>query len=71
VHARGARLQTIAGSPPDLANLPAGCAFAERCAFAEAGCRQNTPESVRLSASHQVRCLRSEATLHALTPQPR
>jgi oligopeptide/dipeptide ABC transporter ATP-binding protein len=28
---KGQRLQTIPGAPPDLANLPPGCAFAERC----------------------------------------
>ena len=28
---RGIRLEAIAGSPPDLSDLPAGCAFAARC----------------------------------------
>jgi peptide/nickel transport system ATP-binding protein len=60
--ARGTRLLTIAGSPPDLANLPAGCAFSERCTFAEDACRQGVPPAVQLAADHAVRCLRTDAT---------
>jgi oligopeptide transport system ATP-binding protein len=33
-----ARLQTIAGQPPDLSRLPAGCAFAPRCPQAHTAC---------------------------------
>jgi peptide/nickel transport system ATP-binding protein len=61
--AKGARLDTIAGSPPDLANLPAGCAFAERCSFAQAACRNSEPVPVTLAADHRARCLRTDATL--------
>jgi len=61
--AKGARLDTIAGSPPDLANLPAGCAFAERCSFAQAACRSSEPAPVTLAADHRARCLRTDATL--------
>jgi peptide/nickel transport system ATP-binding protein len=68
---RGARLRTIGGSPPDLSNLPPGCAFAERCAFAETACQQTQPPVVRISAIHQTRCLRTEATLQALTEESR
>ena len=32
------RLEPIAGQPPDLAGLPPGCPFAERCRFASADC---------------------------------
>lgn len=60
--ARGARLETIGGSPPDLANLPAGCAFAERCSLAQQACLITQPEPVRLAADHAARCLRTEAT---------
>jgi peptide/nickel transport system ATP-binding protein len=63
--ARGTRLKTIAGSPPDLANLPAGCAFAERCGYAQEACRLAPPEPVVLAADHVVRCLRTEATRDA------
>jgi peptide/nickel transport system ATP-binding protein len=59
---RGARLKTIGGSPPDLADLPPGCAFAARCAFAQAECGRIQPEPVALSSDHQARCLRTDVT---------
>jgi peptide/nickel transport system ATP-binding protein len=59
---KGVRLETIAGSPPDLANLPAGCAFAERCRFAAETCRQQEPALVTLEPDHDARCLRTDAT---------
>jgi peptide/nickel transport system ATP-binding protein len=69
--ARGARLQTIQGSPPDLAALPPGCAFAERCAFAQDACRATQPPAVTLAADHLARCLRTEATAVAVVdPAP-
>ena len=55
---KGERLETIAGAPPDLANLPAGCAFAERCARADDACRATEPAPVRLAADHLARCIR-------------
>ncbi|MAF65204.1 MAG: peptide ABC transporter ATP-binding protein [Planctomycetes bacterium] len=36
-------LASIAGQPPDLAELPPGCAFAPRCPLAEEACRSGTP----------------------------
>jgi peptide/nickel transport system ATP-binding protein len=57
--ARGTRLQTIPGAPPDLTALPAGCAFAERCGLADARCRQTRPDVVRAATGHAVRCLRA------------
>ena len=61
--AQGARLQTIGGAPPDLAALPPGCAFAERCGHAADRCRQTRPDLVMLTPDHGARCLRTEATL--------
>ena len=60
--AKGARLETIAGAPPDLSALPPGCAFAERCAYAADACRRNSPEVVMLAKDHGARCLRTDAT---------
>lgn len=57
---KGQRLQTIPGSPPDLANLPPGCAFAERCAHAAADCRSRQPPQQTLGPAHTVRCLRAQ-----------
>jgi len=40
---RGAPLVQIPGMPPSLAALPPGCAFAPRCARADAACRTEPP----------------------------
>ena len=63
--AQGARLETIGGAPPDLAALPAGCAFAERCAYAIDTCRQTRPDLMMLAPDHGARCLRLDATAAA------
>jgi peptide/nickel transport system ATP-binding protein len=62
--ARGTRLTTIAGSVPDLVDLPAGCAFADRCPDAVEACRSHAPEVLTIApqlpsdTAHQVRCPR-------------
>jgi peptide/nickel transport system ATP-binding protein len=61
--ARGQRLQTIPGAPPDLSALPPGCAFAERCPLAQDRCREQPPGLVPLSAEHGARCHRTDATV--------
>ncbi|WP_298928696.1 ABC transporter ATP-binding protein [uncultured Ramlibacter sp.] len=55
--ARNTRLETIAGAPPDLSALPAGCAFAPRCSQAQAACLEARPEVRWPEAGHAVRCL--------------
>jgi peptide/nickel transport system ATP-binding protein/peptide/nickel transport system permease protein len=54
------RLLGIPGSPPDLANPPAGCRFAPRCPVAEARC---TVAEVPLYAVNGslVRCVKQES----------
>ena len=37
---RGTKLRTIPGTPPNLAELPPGCAFAPRCSHTTDACRQ-------------------------------
>ena len=39
----GTRLDPIPGAPPDLRNLPTGCPFHPRCAFAKDICREERP----------------------------
>ncbi len=51
-----ARLLAIPGTVPDLAQLPAGCAFAPRCPLADAHCRSEAPPRQPLSATRHVRC---------------
>ena len=67
--AKGGRLATIAGSPPDLAALPPGCAFADRCPLAQDACRRIEPQPIVLSPGHQARCLRTDATAAAVVPR--
>ena len=45
---RGPRreLTGIPGSPPDMSNLPTGCPYRDRCAFAFDACAAVTPELV-------------------------
>jgi peptide/nickel transport system ATP-binding protein len=59
----GKRLPAIPGSPPDLANLPPGCAFAPRCALAADVCKTAPPEPVTLSPGHVARCYRTADTV--------
>ena len=58
----GHRLPTIPGSPPDLANLPPGCAFAPRCPLVSSQCRAEAPEPTQMSAGHLVRCFNTSQT---------
>jgi peptide/nickel transport system ATP-binding protein len=55
---RGTRLATIAGRVPELADMPAGCPFADRCEFVVDACRAAPPPAVRVAAGHEARCLR-------------
>jgi peptide/nickel transport system ATP-binding protein len=58
--AKGSRLDTIKGAPPDLSALPKGCAFAERCKFTDNECLVTRPEMKVLAADHTARCLHTE-----------
>ena len=50
-------LTAIAGSPPDLAELPDECAFLPRCPKAVTACRtQPTPPLAELAAGHRAAC---------------
>ncbi len=53
---KGARLPTIPGAPPNMANLPAGCAFAPRCPKALPGCEQGAPPDVAVGPDHRAKC---------------
>jgi len=64
----GARLVPIEGSPPDLAALPSGCAFAPRCRIAEATCGAERPGLRAVSAEHRHACLRDAAAWAGAAP---
>jgi len=60
---KGTRLKTIAGTVPELADLPSGCTFADRCAIVEDRCRVALPVPVDVGAGHSVRCLRTDVSM--------
>ena len=49
-------LRTIAGNPPNLQNLPKGCSFQERCAFAIDPCKVSPPPLTHFGAHRQRAC---------------
>jgi peptide/nickel transport system ATP-binding protein len=54
------RLPTIEGMVPDLASLPAGCRFADRCSMREPRCTEADPELREIEPGHFSRCVRAE-----------
>jgi peptide/nickel transport system ATP-binding protein len=54
------RLSAIPGLVPPLTNLPQGCSFAARCAYAVERCRLEAPDLRPLDAGHMSRCWRAE-----------
>jgi len=63
---KGTRLKTIAGTVPELVDLPAGCAFADRCTIVESRCRAALPAALEVRAGHKVRCLRTDVSMAEL-----
>ena len=51
-----AALYTIPGQPPDLANLPPGCAFAPRCPRVVEHCTREEPREIVGADGHSSRC---------------
>jgi oligopeptide transport system ATP-binding protein len=60
---RTEKLDPVEGQPPDLMNLPAGCAFRERCRFAIERCAEEMPLLRPVSAGHLSACFAAEALL--------
>jgi peptide/nickel transport system ATP-binding protein len=54
------RLKEIPGMVPALSNLPPGCTFAPRCAFADDRCRAQFPPYEQKRAGHWAACWHSE-----------
>jgi oligopeptide transport system ATP-binding protein len=53
-------LVPIEGQPPDLASLPPGCAFAQRCKTATERCRSERPPLVESAPNHFSACFYHE-----------
>ena len=51
MHGKRERMQGIPGSPPDLKDLPQGCAFHPRCEWAMDQCRHDVPQLEPLNGS--------------------
>ena len=58
---KGSELFTIPGLPPDVSKPVAGCAFAPRCAFTVARCRQVDPPLAEWKPGHRQACLRVQS----------
>ena len=54
---RGARLETIPGTPPSLDQAPTSCSFAPRCSFAQPRCTERLPANVQVSPERTARCV--------------
>ena len=55
-HEHGKPLYQIPGLPPDVAHLPPGCPFAERCDRAEDICEKEFPPLVQINENHHSLC---------------
>ncbi len=66
---RGEDKEPIQGVPPDLIDLPTGCAFHPRCPYATEKCRQEVPVLTQVGNDHFAAChniarFREEAGIH-------
>jgi peptide/nickel transport system ATP-binding protein len=57
--ARGQRLETIEGLPPDLRSPPAGCRFAPRCPYRIEVCSEDPPLR-EIGTGHRSACWRAD-----------
>jgi oligopeptide/dipeptide ABC transporter ATP-binding protein len=53
-------LASIEGQPPALNDLPVGCRFAPRCAYADTRCHAAYPPAFAVGAAHSADCWRLE-----------
>jgi len=54
------RLSPIDGMPPDPTNLPAGCSFHPRCAYATEECSEAAIPMAQVEAGHFCRCCKTD-----------
>jgi peptide/nickel transport system ATP-binding protein len=59
LHGEPARLAAIGGQVPAPSERPAGCAFADRCPFAQPHCRAEAPVLRAVGAGHAAACWRA------------
>jgi len=68
--ASAGRLQEIPGIVPPLSDLPPGCAFAPRCAFADGQCQTTYPPYSEKRPGHFAACWHSEKLAGRLAHTP-
>jgi len=56
LHGSAERLAAIQGQVPNPLQRPPGCAFAERCPFADSRCRSDAPPWRAVGAAHRAAC---------------
>jgi oligopeptide/dipeptide ABC transporter ATP-binding protein len=59
LHGGAKRLSAIAGQVPNPLQRPAGCAFADRCPFAELRCHAEAPPWREVGTGHHAACWRA------------
>ncbi len=62
ISAQRTRIEPIPGNVPDLANVPPGCAFGERCALVQPACRDGAVPLFEAAPGHWTRCLLNVGT---------
>jgi len=62
---RGTKLETIPGSPPNMARLPPGCAFAPRCRHTVEACRRDEIPVTISPTGAMARCVRAVESVPA------
>ncbi len=67
---KGQRLVTIAGTVPELVDLPPGCPFAGRCTFTIPECHVTVPPPCEVEPGHCARCIRLDAVAAAKGAAP-
>jgi oligopeptide/dipeptide ABC transporter ATP-binding protein len=68
--AKRQRLYQIDGQPPDLADMPQGCAFADRCEHVMPICRAKYPPPTRLGGDDYVHCWLAEPNTRCVSETP-
>jgi peptide/nickel transport system ATP-binding protein len=70
LHGDAARLAAIPGQVPSPLARPPGCAFADRCPFADARCTRELPPWRAVGAGHHAACWRAPLDADALPARP-
>ncbi|MBB5048800.1 peptide/nickel transport system ATP-binding protein [Rhodopseudomonas rhenobacensis] len=65
---RGARLETIPGTPPSLDKAPTACSFAPRCRYAQPRCVEALPPDVQVGPNRTARCILAEPIADGAAP---